>query len=278
MYRSKIRLNLLLRTVLASLLALLGSVVSAEVINISGVGLSAPLMQRLADAYRKQQPGDTVTILLPPLGSTGALRALRNGRLDIAISGRQPSPDETAGVGKTIELARTAFGFATSSGVRNAGITAKDLADIYAGRLLRWDDDQPIRLIMRPERESDTILVRRISTEVDEAMTLAAKRKGLVVAENDLDTIKLLETVPGSFGPTTTGLATMQGSQVKFIAINGTLPSAKALAGGKYPLFKPLYAVMAAHPSQAAERFFAFTQSPAAREIMSAADFVPTIP
>ena len=131
---------------------------------------------------------------------------------------------------------------------------------------------------MRPERESDTMLVRQISPDVDAAMTLAAKRKGLVVAENDLDTIKLLETVPGSFGPTTSGLAALQGSSVKFLAINGALPSGKALAAGMYAFFKPLYAVMAAQPSRAAERFFAFTQTPAAREIMSAADFVPTIP
>ena len=69
------------------------------------------------------------------------------------------------------DRARTAFGFATSDGKRERGITAADVADIYAGRLNRWDDGQPIRLIMRPDRESDTILVRQISAQTDAAMT-----------------------------------------------------------------------------------------------------------
>lgn len=265
----------LLRGALVSLLASLAGQVSADNISISGVGMSSPLMQRLGDAYRKKQPGDTVAVILPPLGSTGAIRALGTGKLDIAISGRQPSPEEAATIGKTIEVARTAFGFATSDGIRKSGFTAKDLADVYAGRLVRWDDGQPIRLIMRPEPESDTVLTRRISPEVDEAMSLAAKRKGLVMAENDLDTIKLLETVPGSFGPTTSGLASLLGSSVKFIAINGSLPGAKALAAGKYPLSKSLYAILPPQPTKAAERFVDFLQSPVAREIMIAADFVP---
>jgi len=179
-------------------------------------------------------------------------------------------------VGKVVELARTAFGFATSDGKRSAGITADQIADIYAGRLARWDDGQPIRLIMRPDRESDTILIRQISAQTDAAMSIAATRKGLVVANNDLDTIKLIETVAGSFGPTTTGLARLQGSHITFLALNGVLPSAKTVSEGKYPLSKPLYIVAPAQPSPAVDRFIAFLKSAEAHEVMVAADFVPT--
>ena len=267
--------NRLVRVLFLSAFFLLAGTAQAEVIRVSGVGLSAPLMQRLAAAYGQKQTIDSVSVVLPPLGSTGSMRAVSNGKLDLAIAGRLPTPEEQAQIGQAVELARTAFGFATSDGKRERGITATDVADIYAGRLNRWDDGQPIRLIMRPDRESDTILVRQISAQTDTAMTLAAARKGLVVANNDLDTIKLLETVPGSFGPTTTGLARLQGSQIIFLALNGTLPSAKAVAEGKYPLSKPLYAVAAPQPSEAVKRFIAFLQSPEAKEVMTAADFVP---
>lgn len=267
--------NRLVRVLFLSAFFLLAGTAQAEVIRVSGVGLSAPLMQRLAAAYGQKQTVDSVSVVLPPLGSTGGIRAVVNGKLDLAIAGRLPTPEEQAQIGQAVELARTAFGFATSDGKRERGITAADVADIYAGRLNRWDDGQPIRLIMRPDRESDTILVRQISAQTDTAMTLAAARKGLVVANNDLDTIKLLETVPGSFGPTTTGLARLQGSQIIFLALNGTLPSAKAVAEGKYPLSKPLYVVAAPQPSEAVKRFIAFLQSPEAKEVMTAADFVP---
>ena len=175
----------------------------AEEITVSGVGLSAPLMQRLAAAYGQKQTVDSVKVVLPPLGSTGGIRAVSNGKLDLAIAGRLPTPEEQTVTGQMVELARTAFGFATSDGKRPDGVTTAAVADIYAGRLVRWDDGQPIRLIMRPDRESDTILIRQVSAQTDAAMTLAVARKGLVVANNDLDTIRLLESVPGSFGPTT---------------------------------------------------------------------------
>lgn len=267
--------NRLVCALLPTAFSLLAGAVQAEQISVSGVGLSAPLMQRLAVAYGKKQADDSVHVVLPPLGSTGGIRAVSGGKLDMAISGRLPTPEEQAQIGPPVELARTAFGFATSDGKRPGGVSTAEVADIYAGRLVRWNDGQPIRLIMRPDRESDTILVRQISPQTDAAMSIAAARKGLVVAENDLDTIKLLESVPGSFGPTTTGLARLQGSQIKFLALNGVLPSANAVAEGSYPLSKPLYVITALQPSKAVSRFVAFMKSPEAREIMAAADFLP---
>ena len=66
----------LLRLVLASVVAsLLGTAVQAETIDVSGVGLAAPLMQRLAATYSKKQTGDSVNVVIPPLGSTGGIRA-----------------------------------------------------------------------------------------------------------------------------------------------------------------------------------------------------------
>jgi phosphate transport system substrate-binding protein len=260
----------------ASVLAVLSGATLADTVRISGVGLSAPLMQRLADVYRTKEPADTVQVIVPPLGSDGSVRALAAGELDLAVTGRPLKADETAAVGRAVELGRTPFGFATSDGVRAAGVSAGDVADIYAGRLMRWDDDKPIRLILRAERETDTKLVRAISEATNVAMDAAFNRKGLVVADNDLDTARLLESVPGSFGPMTTGLARLQNSRVRFLPFNGVLPSVKTLADGKYPLAKPLFIVEPKLPGKAASRFVAFLKSPQAAEVMAAAEFLPT--
>lgn len=268
------RFNGLTRLAFASVFVLLAGMAQAEDIRISGVGLSSPLMERMVHAYGKKQPGDSVTIVSPPLGSTGGIRGLSSGNLDLVIAGRPPTQEELPKVGKVVELGRTALGFATSGGALPAGLTTASLADIYAGRLVRWGDGQPIRLIMRPERESDTMLVRGFSSETDAALNVAFARKGLVVADNDLDTIKLLETVPGSFGPATTALARLQNSRIKFFPLNGVLPSAETVANGAYPLVKPLYAVLPVQSGKGAERFLAFIRSPEGRSIMAAADFV----
>lgn len=274
MFLGLFRFNGLPRLALAPVLVLLVAAAQAADVRISGIGLSTPLMQRMAHAYGKKQPGDSVTIVSPPLGSTGGIRALGNGNLDLAITGRPPTPEELSKVGKVVDLARTALGFATSGGNLPAGLTTASLADIYAERLVHWGEGQPIRLIMRPERESDTILMRRFSSETDAALNIAFARKGLVVADNDLDTIKLLETIPGSFGPATTALARLQNSRIKFFPLNGVLPSAKTVANGAYPLVKSLYAVLPVQPAKSAERFLAFIRSPEGRSIIAAADFV----
>ena len=260
----------------ALLLALNPCAVTADDVRISGVGLSAPLMERLGEAYRKREPGDKVHVVLPPLGSTGSMRALSHGKLDIAVIGRQPTLEEAGKTGQIFELARTAFGFATSDGKRPNGVSTADLADIYAGRRTSWDDGQAIRLIIRPERETDTQLVRQISAEVNAAMDDAAKRKGIVRSENDLDTLKLIETIPGSFGPTTTALVHLQASKVRLLAFNGVLPNTKTLAEGRYPLSKILFIALPEKPSVATERFVTFLQSPTAKKIMRDAEFVPS--
>ncbi len=268
----------ILHLMLAPLAALWVGSAQAETVSLSGVGLSAPLMQRLAEGYHRLRPHDSVTVVVPPLGSSGAVRALAAGELDLAISGRPLKPEEEAHTGNVTELARTAFCFASSDGVLPTGLTIQKLADIYAGRLTHWDDGQPIRLVMRPEFETDTMLVRQIAPQVDAAMTLATQRKGLIAAINDLDTLALLEKVPGSFGPTTTGLITLQQRQVRCLPFNGVQPSARALAEGRYPLAKVLYSVTPAQLSPATERFLAYLHSPAAQEIMTTAGFLPAAP
>lgn len=248
---------------------------SAETVRISGVGLSAPLMQRLADVFQQKHPGDVVNIVQPPLGSDGALRALQAGALDLAVIGRPLKPEETLSYGRVRELGRTALGFATRDGVHASTLTARDIAAIYTGEMTRWDDGQPLRLIMRAERESDTKLVRSLSPQTHAAMDAAFKRRGLVVAHNDLDMARLLETTPGSFGPMTTGLAALLGASVRFLPLDGVVPGAKSVANGRYTLVKPLFVIEPLAPTAASQRFVVFLTSPMALAVLTAADFVP---
>lgn len=263
------------RGLVASILVLLSGAATAEMIRISGVGASMPLLERLADVYRAQAPDDIVQIVVPPLGTDGALRALAAGKLDLAVAGRPPRADEAVALGRTVGLGRTALGFATRDGVRAPGLSAADVADIYAGRVMRWDDERPIRVILRAERESDTRIVRGISAATDAAMNIAHARKGLVVADNDLDAAHLLETVPGSFGPMSVSLARLRNSPVRFLPLDGVLPSAQAVADGRYPLAKEYFVVEPKAPGKAATRFAVFLKSAQAAAVMAAADVLP---
>ena len=248
---------------------------TAELINVGGTGSASPLMQELGAAYMKQYPGDEVRVMFPPPSSGGGVRMLVSGKLDLALSGRPLKPEEQAQVGLVALYAKTPLVIAGHGGARKAGFTRNGIADLYAGRLTRWDDGSAIRLIMRSPFESDTLQLRKLSPSVDEAVRLALERPGMAYAENDLDAIGLLTKTPGSVGTTTLGLLKMGNHSLKLYALEGVLPTIQNLAEGKYPLSKSIFVVAGRQPSESAKRFIEFLRTPQARDVLRRTDYLP---
>ena len=247
---------------------LVGLPVMAEPIRVGGTGSASPLMQELGAAYRKQHPNDEVRVMFPPPSSGGGVRMLVSGKLDLALSGRPLKQEEQAQVGKIFLYAKTPLVIAGRGGARSAGFSRSEIADLYAGRLTRWDDGSAIRLIMRSPYESDTLHLRKLSPSVDEAVRLALKRPGMAYAENDLDAVDLLTKTPGSVGTTTLGLLKIGNHSLQMYSLEGVLPTLQNLAEGKYPLSKSIFIVAGRQPSESAMRFIEFLRSPQARDVL----------
>jgi phosphate transport system substrate-binding protein len=254
--------------------ALIGAALAAEPVVVGGTGSSGPLMQLLIDRFRSSHPQAEFRIVTPPMGSGGALRALAAGKIDIAVTARRPDEDG-AGIRVAVELARTPFVMATRDGVRPRGFGLAELAEVYAGRLTAWDDGRPIRLILRAPEESDTLALRAMSPEMDAAVRAAAQRTGMVTAENDLDTLEVLEKVPAALAPTTLGLLHTLGKDHRVLPLAGVAPTLVALESGRYPWSKRLFAVHDARPTPATRAFLDFLRTAAAQETMRRADYLP---
>ena len=269
-------LSRLLRNLPLLAAMLLGTAAAAaETVVIGGTGSSGPLMRLLADEFRRDHPEIEFRVTTPPLGSTGALRALAGARIDLAVTGRRPNADDPAAGFTAIELARTPFVMATRDGNRPRGFSLAELAEVYAGTLTAWDDGRPIRLILRAPQESDTLTLRAISATMDSAVQAAAHRRGMVTAENDLDTVELIEKVPASLAPTTLGLLRALGRNYRMLPLAGVSASLQALEAGKYPWSKSLFVVHGPHPSEAARHFIVFLRTPGAQESLRRADYLP---
>jgi len=247
----------------------------AEPIHVGGTGSASPLMQELGAAYRKQHPNDEIHVMFPPPSSGGGIRMLLSGKLDLAVSGRPLKPEEQTQVGQVFLYAKTPLVIAGRGDVRKAGFSRGEIADLYAGRMTRWDDGTAIRIIMRSTYESDILQLRKLSPAVDEAVQRALERPGMAYAENDLDAVNLLTKVPGSVGTTTLGLLKAGNHSLRLYPLEGVTPSLQNLAEGKYPLSKSIFVVAGRQPSESAKRFIQFLRTPQASDVLRRAEYLP---
>jgi phosphate transport system substrate-binding protein len=223
---------------LAVVFPLTGSAATQETIRIGGTGIGTLLIQRILEASAKARPNVQAMAVTPPLGSTGGLRALAAGTLQIAvvsISSTHPDNAINPDNSRNLPWARTPFVFTGRGAASAAALTRSQVADIYAGRVAQWPGGEQIRLVTRTDRESDTRLLRALSPGIDAAVTLAHKRIGMPLAENDIDNQDLLERTPGSFGTIGLGQLLLTGSPLKPAALNGVAPTPANLRAGSYP-------------------------------------------
>lgn len=257
-----------------TLLLLCASVLGAEEsVRIGGTGTGLVLMQKAADAYLQHQPGAKIRPLLPPLGSGGSLRALRDGVIEIAVTGRIPREGE--GRFLILDYARSPLAVASHGRQPMQNFTARDLIEVYAGRQTAWPNGESIRLVLRLPFESDNIALRQLGPAMGSAIEAAAARKAGPVAEDDLDAVDLLESLPGSLGTTSLGLLRSRGRPLTVHMLDGVPPTPDNLASGRYPLSKPLFVITRASPDSATADFIRFLQSPAARDLLLRLHFLP---
>jgi phosphate transport system substrate-binding protein len=239
----------------------------AEEIKIGGTGGSIPTLQLLAEAFNKSQT-ETKVIIVPSLGSSGSIRAVLAGAIQIAVAAKQLKDSELGQGATAIEYARAPFVFITSPRTPVAGLTTRELADIYSGKLERWQDGTRIRLVLRSPTDSDTDIIKSISPEVRRVAVEAGSRPGMLIAVTDQDSADNVEKIPGALGSSTLSQIIAEKRPLKALKFNGVEPSAKTIADGKYPYYKRLYMVTTPKMRPGAHKFIAFVRSPAGQEIL----------
>ncbi|MDP2026104.1 substrate-binding domain-containing protein [Sulfuriferula sp.] len=241
---------------------------ASTTIRIGGSGGALATMQILGQAFNKIHPNVSV-VIVPSLGSGGGIKAMLAGAIDLAISGRALKDTERAQGALATEYARTPFVFAT--GMRNSvsAITTHELVKIYTGETRTWPDGKPLRLVLRPENESDMDIVKSLSPKMNQAVKTALAREGMIMAMTDQDSADNLENIPGAIGTTTLAQIISEQRALKPLTLNGATPSLAALAEGTYPYFKPLFMVTRPKPNPVTQAFSSFVRSAEGRQILA---------
>lgn len=254
---------------LTALLLGAGSATSAEVLRIGGSGAATEMLPHLFAAFA---PGEAIKLeVIPSLGSTGGLRALSEGVLDIAVAGRALKPEELAqGLTQSVAI-RTPFMLVTSH-PRPSGFKSSEIAGIFNAAKATWADGSPIRIILRPRLDSDTAVLGGMFPGMAAAIERARQRADLTIAATDQDNADVAERVFGSLTGATLTQIKLEKRDLRFVAIDGVEPSLANLENRSYPFAKTQYFVLPAKPKPAAERFVGFLRSPEGQAALRAAD------
>jgi phosphate transport system substrate-binding protein len=245
----------------------------AVTLRIGGTGAALGGMQLLANEFMKQHPDIHVDVL-PSLGSGGGIKALAANKIGLALSSRPlEKAEEDQGL-QASEYGHTPMVFATRYDNPVENITHDQMVALYAGEHQTWPNGVPVRLVMRPEQESDTDIIRAISPAMDKAVKIALHKKDVHTAIDDQDNAAALEKIPGSLGLIALAQITTEERRIKPLTFNGLSGTVEALHAGKYPYINTHYAIMKSRPAPEALAFFRFISSPEGRKILRESGYV----
>jgi phosphate transport system substrate-binding protein len=235
-------------------------------LRLGGTGAGLGVLKRLGALYMERHPGRTVTVL-PSTGSSGGIRAVADGALHAALSGRSLTPDEQQLGVEAWPVLRTPVGFITSHpSVQN--VTRDDLVKIYANQIQAWPDGMPVRIILRPPHESVFIAISEYHPEISAAFDAARRRTEILVANTDQENVVLAAHTQGSLAISMLVQIMTEDVKVRMLSLDGVAPSIENLASGRYPSSRDLHLVVRRGVTGPAPELAAFLRSEVAADIL----------
>jgi len=219
--------------------------VYAEQITIGGTGSALGTMTLMAQAYHKLNPGIKVNVL-PSIGSSGGIKAISNGAIDIGLSSRPLKKSESITGIRSVEYARSLTVIAVSNQSNTYDISINQLVDIYTGKLLNWPDGMLIRPILRQPGDDNSIQLKALAPALKKAIEIADNRHGLLFAATDQETVDKIEKIPGSFGVTSLALIISENRPLRALTLDGVAATPDAISSGLYPMVKHFYIILPA--------------------------------
>jgi phosphate transport system substrate-binding protein len=172
---------------------------ASETIRINGSGTGLEMMNPLIQSYVESNP--TVSFVMEkPLGSSGAIKALIAGALDIVVSSKPLKSEDTAQGLQFSPFGKTPLAIVTGSNVPIKDISIEELEAIYSGRTRKWPNNEKIRVVLRPLADIDTKILRELSPGMNDAISQAQGQQGMMTAVTDPESNQMVAKTIGSIG------------------------------------------------------------------------------
>lgn len=107
-------------------------------ITLAGSTSVSPVMEKLADAYKKLNPD--VSIEIQQNGSGAGIQALNEGACDIGMSSRELKDSEKAAGAEPIIMALDGIAVIVNPENSIDGLTSEQIRSIFTGEVTKWQD------------------------------------------------------------------------------------------------------------------------------------------
>lgn len=240
-------------------------------LRVSGSGTALPLLQVLTAAHDQE---DVEFVYLPGLHSSGGIRGVANGDLEIGCVSRELSQEEADLGLEYIKLADDGLVVAVNPSVEIEGLTSEQVRGIYSGTYGNWSDlggpDLDIVVLDRNEDESAKIIFREYLLGSD--LVVASQAVSLFY---ESDMVEGVSQTPGAIGFFSLGYGISEDVPVIYLALDGVRPDVASIESGDYAMVRPLGVVLDANAGSEARSFVEWAQSDEAHSIMAAQGFAP---
>jgi len=251
-------------------LASLQSLAGTSELSVVGTGDGIDLLRALGAAYSADNP-DSRILVPPSIGSGGGLAAVGGDKEVLARVARPLTESERSLGLVATPMFRLPSAFFVHRGANVVDVSARQLADIYAGRIVNWAEvggaDMRIKVVRREEADS-TLTVLRQSMPGWKDLAITEKSKTAVTTQDCINTVKEVEGAVG-FGPYTKALE----MEVVVLRIDGKFPTDR-----EYPSAVTVSLVhKQATVTPDAEKFIAYVKTGKAKTLLSSMGGVPAL-
>lgn len=245
-----------------------------ETLVLAGSGSNLPLTRALAEAFRKGHPGAGV-VVPESIGSTGGIRAVRDGAISAALISR-PLNDEERRLGLiVVPYARVPVIVAANPSVPDACVTAGDLVSLYAGTRPRWSDGSRAVVLQRERGDSSFLAFSNAVPGLAAANDAAYRATRWRVLYDDRSMQEALMATEGAAGIFDLGAVVAQRLPIKVLCVDGVVPSVQTVQSGQYRFWKDLAIVTTGPLPASGEAFQRFVLSAEGRELITSLGYIP---
>ncbi len=254
-----------------------GAKKKGDMLRIAGSGSCIPMTRLLAEKFMEANP-DKKAMVYDSIGSTGGVRAVRAGDIDIALMSRPLKQSEKKAPSlRLVPLARVAAVVAVNTSAGVESISRQELEDIFMGKKKVWSNGTPIVVLQREKGDSSHAAIGSVIEDFGRINMDAYREGKRRILFKDQQMISALAGTTGAVGITDTGIVRFSGSRfIRMLAYENQPPTAENLEQGTYPFYKDLSFVVASGPGdERVEAFLDFVETDAAQEALLTMGYIP---